>query len=1066
MHKNSIKGLTMNWTGKIAEYFIKNGKLTSLIMVALFTTGVFTFFLTPKKYNPTIVAPAFQVIVNYPGADKTAVIEHITKPLENIISNIAGVEDIYSVSYQGGKAILNVNFYVGEDFDKAKVSLNDRIQTDIDLSPYGIQKPIIKSVDPEDVPVLTFALSSNKLSPVALRKYAFEVRDELAKVNNTGIISIVGGKKRELSITVNETKLEKNAISVKHIENALKAHNVYLPIGHIKGETEFLPIEIDARVRTIEDIKNIVVLSNNTVDIKVKDIATVELKEKEVDSDIIHLSKQNKKENHVLISVAKLKGTNITDVSNSVIDKLNTIILTDDVTKHIIVNDGKVAFDEINGLLANLLTSILIVVLVLVFFLNIKSALLVAISIPLTLSSVFIAAYFGGQSINRITLFALILSLGLLVDNATVVIENIARKLSSAKKVTQDLFAESVNEVGLGLFMSTLTTLLAFFPMAFISGMMGPYMGPIPFFVPAALVIALGISYSINPWLASIIMRKAPEHRPSKMQQVGTKFILNYKHFLRTILSSSGKRKLVLAAIVLALVAAASLPALYLVKFRMLPKANVNQFYVYLDLPEGASFNETLKANQVLEKELLKNKNVQMVQSYIGTAPIIDFNGLFKNVASRVKFNQSTIRVGLIAKENRDIISENLVINIRPQLMKSLSQFPGANLKLIEDPPGPPVMSTYLVRVEGPEAIAHSVTKEISKDLKDVEGVKDFDSSLELDSYTYSLQVNHKEATKTNIPPAQILETLQMLYSGKILGVFHDQRNIEQEFIHLRFDRKSRVSPETLKDIKIFNQYRIAVPLSRLVKIEKVATTPALYRENDQSVVYLYGEMGDRSVTYAGIDTLSYLLDYKPLKDYEMSSWDLFGVNYTNQNDQHIRISIGGEWELTLEVFRDLMLAMLVAIFIIYFVLIAQFKSFTDPLIIMSTIPLSVIGVFPGFMILNFVQGEYFTATSMIGIIALAGIAVNNSIILLEYLQSLKENSVSLIEALVEACATRLRPIALTTITTVLGSMTILGDPVWAGLAWSIVLGLAVSSVLILLVFPVLYYSVHHKKEL
>lgn len=1054
----------MNWTGKLASYFIENGKLTFLLTLALFVAGIFSFFLTPKKYNPTIVAPAFQVVVTYPGASKQEVIEHVTKPLENIISNITGVEDIYSVTRSGGSSILNVNFFVGEDFDKAKINLNDRIQSNIDLIPLGVLKPVIKSIDPDDVPVLTIHMGSDSLTPIELRKQAFKIKDQLGVVKDTGIISVYGGKQRELSITVNQSKLIEKAVSVKHIEEALLNNNIYSTIGNIKNEKSYLPLEIDGRVRTVQEIENIIVISNDSIRLTVGDIAKVNLSEVESDSEIRH-SKQGKQyKSSVLISVTKLKDTNISEVTEAVHETIHNFPENKDFVLDVIVDQGRVASNEINGLLTNLFSSIAIVVFILIFFLNLKSAILVAIAIPLTLSSVFIAAYLGGQSINRITLFALILSLGLLVDNATVVIENITRKLSESKKPSKALFAEAVNEVGLGLFMSTLTTVLAFLPMAFIGGMMGPYMGPIPFFVPAALVIALGISYSINPWMASIIMHKKIEAKENSWTLFGKKFLLKYRHLLRGLLSSKKKSSVFLGSIVLVLILSASLPAFYLVKFRMLPKANVNQFYMYLDLPAGSSFEKTLQVTKQMEAFLLKNKNIEMTQSYVSTAPILDFNGLFKNVSARRQFHQSTIRVGLIDKEKRDENSEQIVIKLRREL-SSNELFTNVKLKLIEDPPGPPVMSTYMVRLEGPEEVIRGEVENIRKLMKRTDGIVDIDTTMPEDSYTFHLQIDHDAANKSNISPHQIMSTLSTLYEGKVVGLYHDDNNIEQEFIKIRFDKESRIDSSTLDKIEIFNQYRIGVPLSKLVKTQKILTTPIIYRENEKNVIYLTAEMGERSVTYAGIDTLISLLKYKLTSDdAQITNWDLFGVDYLTQDGQSVRISIGGEWELTLEVFRDLILAMLVAIMVIYFVLIAQFKSFSDPLIIMSTIPLSVIGVFPGFMVLNFVQGEFFTATSMIGIIALAGIAVNNSIILLEYLKSMKGNSVSLIEALIDACATRLRPIALTTITTVLGSMTILGDPVWAGLAWAIVLGLAVSSVLILFVFPVLYYKVHSKR--
>jgi multidrug efflux pump subunit AcrB len=1051
----------LNWTGKIAKFFIENGKLTFLLVVTLFISGVFSFFLTPKKYNPTIVAPAFQIIVNYPGASKAEVIEHVTKPLENLISNISGVEDIYSVSFSGGQAILNINFYVGEDFDKAKVSLNDRIQSDIDLSPFGAQRPIIKSIDPEDVPIVTIQLSSNELSNIHLRKYAFKIKDQLTEVANTGLIRVFGGSRRELAIVVDESKLIKHAVSITQIENILKQHNFFMPIGTIKGKYEYIPLKVDARINTVKDLEEVVVLTNNTVNIKIKDLAKVKFQEVELESAITHKSTGKAFKTTVLLSIAKLKNTNISKVSDDIKNKLSTINLTGDVQATILVNDGDVARNEINNLLTNLFTSIAIVVFVLIFFLDIKSAILVAVAIPLTLSSVFVVSYYGNQSINRITLFALILSLGLLVDNATVVIENISRKLQMVKRPTPDVFVSAVNEVGPGLFMSTLTTLLAFLPMAFIGGMMGPYMGPIPFFVPAALVIALGISYTINPWMASILMKKVTQEKPSYYKNVGTKVILVYKKFIRSLLECKRNRTITLSVVVIALLLSATLPALYLVKFRMLPKANVDQFYLYVDLPSGKSLEQTQKTVKKIETILFNDKNVQMTQAYIGTPPILDFNGLFKNVNSRKGYHQATIRIGLKKKEERTEVSEEIVIKLRKKLNKS-ELLKNVKLKLVEDPPGPPVMSTFLIRLEGNEKLIKKITKSVMTKVKRIEGVKDLDISIPAPSHTYDLIINHEEANKTNISPALIMSTLKLLYSGKVLGVLHQNQNTEQEYIQLRFNKDIRNREKNLKNIKIFNRHKIGVSLSRLVIIKKRLSNPPLFRENDKDIVYITGEMGDRSVTYAGIDTLVELVNFEALNgEAKLESWNLFGATYRTNNGEQFSITIGGEWELTLEVFRDLIIAMGVAMIVIYFVLVAQFKSFSDPLIIMSTIPLSVIGVFPGFMVLNYVQGEYFTATSMIGIIALAGIAVNNSILLLEYLNSIKEKQVSLVEALIESCAVRLRPIALTTVTTILGSMTILGDPVWAGLAWAIILGLAVSSSLILLVFPVLYYSVN-----
>ena len=1063
----------LNWTGKLAKYFIVNGKLTAILMIGLFIWGGFSFYQTPKKYNPTIVAPAFKITVQYPGASREEIVEQITKPLENVVTDIAGVEDVYSVSMKGGVAEIYANFYVGEDLNDAKVTLTDRLRSDFKHAPKGIQEPIIESLDPEDVPVMTLALSSQKVEEIELRRIGFQVRDRLSEVAGISRLNVIGGKQRELRIEVDPNKLSDYSISIQQISAALKDNNLFLPAGYLKGQKSYSQIYTDAWVPSVAEVKEIIVVTNNTINIKVKDLAKVYEAEKEVDYEIRHSKIGEELGNTVLLSLAKLKGTNITDVTNNVlkeIDKIKAENLPSDVKLDVLVNDGKTASDEIATLMSNLITSIVIVIAVLFLFLDVKASILVAISIPLTLASVFGVAFLAGQDINRITLFALILSLGLLVDNATVVIENIMRQVGEEKRTTFDTFAQAVSEVGIGLLMATITTVLAFIPMKFISGMMGPYMGPIPFFVPAALIAALLISYSINPWMASVIIKKddntpIESKKPSHASQLGTQFMLKYRHFLRNLMQHSKRGKTFIAMTVVALMIVLTFPLLKIVKFRMLPKANVDQFYLYVDLPNGASLSQSQEATKQLEETLKKDKNVTMIQSYIGTPPILDFNGLFKGVSSRQMPHQATIRVGILPDDQREETSEEIVLRLRPVLIKALVNFPGTSLKLIEDPPVPPVRSTLLVRVQSKDLdLLKKEAEALSLVVKEIDQTVDHDTSEPEEVQDISIEIDHFACSKSRISPGMIVDTINAYFSGRVLGAYHRKGLREQEFITLRIHKDHRKDLSLLNSLEIPNSMRINVPLSKVAKIEMAPAVPYLMRENHANTIYLSSEMGSRSVTYAGIDLLMRLFDYRLSSNKAtLESWDLFGMHYKTENGKEVDITIGGEWELTLEVFRDLIIAMAVAMLAIYLVLVGQFKSFSDALLIMSTIPLSTIGIMPGFAFLGAIQGEYFTATSMIGVIALAGIAVNNAIIMLEYINQTKDKFESLIETLVEAAATRLRPIALTTITTVLGSLTIVSDPVWSGLAWSIIFGLGVSSTLILFIFPLLYHFLHKK---
>ena len=763
----------LNWTGRLARYFIGNGKLTLLTALALLVWGLISFAVTPKKYNPTIVAPAFRIIVDYPGASRTEVLEQVTKPLENVLTDIPGVEDIYSVTENGGRAVVNVNFYVGENFDAAKTAVSDRIRSDMHLAPLGIAPPAIASIDAEDVPILTLALDSDEVDDVGLRKFAFRLRDRLSTVAGASRISVVGGRRRELSILADQKRLNRYAISLEQVEEALKNNNLFLPAGVVKTAEEYVPLEAVGWVQNPEEVREIVVHSLDMKDVRIKDIAEVRPDTEEIEDYVRHIKKDGSVKSHaVLLSIAKLKGTNISTVSDAVVGQLARLsadgFIPPGIRAEIIVNDGDTARDEINNLLGNLAAAILIVTVVLFVFLSFRAALLVAVAIPLTLCAVFGSAYVAGQDINRITLFALILSLGLLVDNATVVVENIVRKAGKAREPGTQVFVESVNEVGPGLFMSTVTTVLAFLPMAFITGMMGPYMGPIPFFVPAALIFSLILSFSINPWMASLLISSGKDKadKTGPFSRLGERLMTRYLGWLRGILISPLKRRITLLSIAGALLFSGILPFVRLVKFRMLPKADVDQFFIYVDLPAGSPLEETHRVSRALETALLEKSEVRMVQSYIGRPPVLDFNGLFKGVSQRQGFHLATLRVGLIDDKKRDQTSEDLVIAWRGEMLETAKAATDrtVTLQMIEDPPGPPVLSTLLVRVQGwsEEAIVREARALLAR-VRAVKGVADVDISLPESTQTLQVVVDHFAASKSKVSPAQIVHTLNTL---------------------------------------------------------------------------------------------------------------------------------------------------------------------------------------------------------------------------------------------------------------------------------------------------------------
>ncbi len=1072
----------LNFAGKIARVFVMNSKLSILLLFTMFAWGVFSFFITPKQYNPEIVAPAFQVITEYPGASSKEIYELVTKPLENKLSDIHGVDELMSQSIDGGVSVILVKFFVGENMEDSKVKIIQKIYGNLDLKPTGANDPIIKDIDPDDVPVLTFVLTSDELDDIELRRLGLEIRNKIKNVKNIANIEVKGGAKRQLKITINANEINSKGISVFEIIDSLKKNNVKLPSGDLETDSRKIKVEVDGIIRSKEDLAKIIIRSSEGHLVYLEDVAEVSDEREEV-TDFVRYKNSEGSKNAVYLSLAKKKGANISQVTKDTRKKIEEFkklkIIPEKANIEIVRDEGATANGEIFGLVINLIQAIVIVALVLFVFLGRKAAFIVAIAIPLVLATVFGVGFLAGQTINRITLFALILSLGLLVDNATVIVENVVRHIKKGDIDKKFSVINAVNEVGVGLLMSTVTTLFAFFPMAFVTGMMGPYMGPIPFFVPAALIFSLFVAFTINPFLSYVLLKnlksgkeKGKDNEKLKNikkigEEKGKKLMNRYKDFLRKIFDNDKLRKKILIIVGVAFLLSVMLPAVGIVKFRMLPKADREQFFVYLDFPEGTLIEENNRITREVEDFFIRESEVVSVQSFIGEAPVIDFNGLFKGASGRTESNMTTMKINLTHHNDRGIKSEKLVQEIRPKLYKFLEKEPGVKIKLIEDPPGPPVLSTVLIKIRGED---YDRLKEISVDVEkmfyEVDEVVDIDTTRTENQQKIILKINYDKAKQAGVNTEMAAYVLRTALSGTNVSVIHDETSLEQEFIFMRFNKEDRNALSDLNSIFISSATGEKIPLTEIVTKEKKSVEDVIYNDDRMKTVYVTAEMGSRSVTYAVLDMYYKLFKYK-LNDGngELNKVSFFGVDYEDKNTgEKFEIKWGGEWEITVEVFRDLGLAMMVAIFLIYVVLVAQFRSFKTPILIMITIPLAMIGVLPGFALLGATLGIYFNATSMIGVIALAGIVVNNAIILVEYLNSFQGKGIGIKEALIETGATRMRPIVLTSLTTILGSLTIVGDPVWAGLAWSVVFGISISTVLTLVIFPVLYYSFEGKE--
>jgi len=1041
-----------NMYSRIARVFVTNRQLSLLLVLAIFAAGVFAFLATPKQYNPEISLPAFRVVTDWPGATTAEMERIVTNEIENKIYEIPGVDETSSVT-TAGQSTVTVSFHIGQDLEASKTKLHEKMQSNLDLAPLGVQPPLIQQVNPENVPIMTLAITSLIFDVNGLREFAFDLREQLKTVEGVTNLQVLGGRKRQLSVQLDPESLTARGVAVSDVASAIQSANTRMPVGMLEGSAEDLLVEVDGNL-TAASLARVAVAPG----VRLSDVATVANGFESITNFVRfqQAGENTAPADAVYLSLAKQKGTNGIAVAAAVRERLAELqnsFVPDGIELKIVRDDGRVAAESIGGLASNLATSILIVTLLLVAFLRWRAALVVALAIPLTFAGVLLIGYLAGETINRITLFALILSLGLLVDSATVVVENIYRHISKGTESCTDAVANAVGEVGSGLLMSTLTSVIVFLPMSFVTGMMGAYMGPIAFFVPAALIVSLIIAYTLSPFLAAQFFNSVE----AKDEQKTDRLSVWYRKLIQTILDSRQLQNRIIGGVLIAVIVTFSFPVLELIHFRMLPKADKEQFFIYLDAPAGTPLAATDALSQTAANFLLSDTEIQSVQSFVGTAPVMDFNGLFKGADARVESFQATLKVNLTHPDDRWEKSENIVERLRPALQQLFVAEPDVRVSLVEDPPGPPVLATLLARVQGPDPeLREALARDLLAEFRAVEGVVDLDSSLPVGRSQRLITLDHERLAHSGVSVREAIDTLQTALAGQVAGIAHLGTR-ETTDIFVRFDPAARDDPADLQRISLRNDTGELVALSSVSRMTDASQSPALWHADREPTTLVSAELAGRSVVYVVKDLIFRLLDYRNA-DLELTSWNLFGCDLQHvQSGEMYRIEWGGEFEMTLENFRDLGLAMLVAFFLVYAVLVAQFRSFLVPLLVMSSIVLAFGGVMPGFALLD-LFGIYFTATSMIGLIALGGIVVNNAIILLEFLEQLRDRGFTAKMAIIETTQTRLRPILLTSLTTILASLTIASDPVWSGLAWAIVFGLTISTMLTLIVFPVLYY--------
>ena len=1066
--------LKLNIAGRLARDFLKN-PLTPVIAFVLFLFGAIALMMTPREENPQIDVPSANVIVVYPGASAKEVQNVVVEPLSRKLNEMTKVDHIYGMA-MNSVGVVTVAFKIGENKEKSINKLYDRVMQNMDLLPKGVWQPMVKPIDIDEVPILTFALASKKYNDAQLYRMAQRLLTPLAEVDNVSVVGIKGGHKRQFNVVIKAEKLSAYHLSLGQVADALQKGNVDYPLGNFNNGQFSIPVEYNGFIRTLDDVRNLLVANYHNRPIYLKDIAiitdTANYQDKHFTYFIAGQAFENKKLsgeklNQVTVYVAKKRGTNAVFVARDAIKKMEELKkqLPSDVDVVITRNDGHKANEAVNELVFHLVISVGIIVILLIVMLGFRESLIVSFTVPLILASTLFVGMLAGQTINRITLFALILSLGLLVDSAIVVIENIHRHFSMGDKSKEHAAIYATNEIGNPTNIATLAIILAFIPMFFVGGMMGPYMAPIPFNVPVAMIASLVVAYIFTPWAAVKFLPDHSEHEPFDIKKTKTYKVFN--SLLRPMIERRAKRgAFILSLVVLTGLAIMTLPS-KLVLFKMLPGANKNTFNITIDLPTGTSIQTTKEVVAKLEDRLKQEKNIKDFESFIGMGGVIDFNGLLRGSSLKKGENLAEIRVNLVDLHERKESSIDLVSKLRPILQEIAKPY-NANVKLVEDPPGPPVIATLLMEVSGGSDEGRMILAKKIEDLyKKTEGVVDIDVMADDNIVKYEIIPDKIKAGLLGITTKQIADILGMGIKGAVIGVTHIPSEKEQVGIFVRFDKNSRNSIKDLEKIKIMSMttHRM-VPLTEVIKIKPVPFGGMITSKDLRKIVMVTAEMDKRGSIYALLELFSKLKD-KGLEGYTITydgnpRLNLKAVN--NKTGESFDLVWDGEWKITVDTFRDLGGAFIGAVIMIFLLMVAYYKNFRIPRIVLAAVPLTFIGVLPGHWIMSLftepLMGTptYFTSTSMIGFIALAGIVVRNSLLLIDFTNDLLRHGKSLNDAVVEAAATRFRPIVLTALAIILASSVIVLDPVWQGLAVSLIFGVMVSTVLSLFVIPVLYW--------
>ncbi len=1057
----------------IVEMFL-GGNLSIMLCVATLIVGLAALLITPREEEPQITVPMADVIVDVPGASAHEVERQVSTRLERLLYQIDGVEYVYSIS-RTNQAVITARFYVGEDRVDSLVKLHNKLTTSSDLVPASVAGWVIKPVEVDDVPIVSVTLYSDdsRYDDADLRRFAEELETTLQAVPNTGRTYLIGGRPRTIKVRINAELLSGRGLTWSTIANSLRAANVTLPAGSSPDFNEQLVFEAGTTLTSAQDVAGLIVGVSDGRPIYLRDVATITDGPAEPTTyTTIGLPPKHGQPAQlypaVTLGVAKKTGTNAVWVAQDVhkaVEEYTERVLPAGIHARITRDNGHTANEKVNELVEALIVAVIIVIGLLTIVMGWRAALVVALAVPLTFSLTLLVDYLTGYTINRVTLFALILALGLVVDDPIVDVENIHRHLSTGKEKARDAVLRAVNEVRPPIILATLAVIASFVPVAFVTGMMGAYMGPMALNVPVAMLMSLVVAFTVTPWLAYHALKNQKHDKKEQENANDLHRSLLYKAYSRTMqpmLDSRGKGILMLLGVIVLFILSLLPPALGGVPLKMLPYNNRDEFQVVVDMPEGATLENTAACTQDLATYFLGLAETVDVTSYVGTASPMDFNGLVRHYFLRQGSNVADLRINILPRRERSMQSHAIALRVRADVDAIGNKY-GANLKIVETPPGPPVISTLTAEVYGPIDADHdqllNIARNVEQRFVDSYGVVDVDSSIEAEQTRWTFVTDKDKAALAGLTTQQIASELASAIGGDIPTYLHVPDEANPLPVELRLNLSDRHQPELLKAMHISTPSGATIPIGELGSFEKSTIDQPIYRKNLQRVSYVFGETA--GVT-PGEAILGMFFDLRPSTDGLVPPG--YQVVWTGE----------GEWKITVDAFRDLGLAFGVACLAIYVLLVYETASFVMPLILMISIPLTIIGVMPGFWILNLLTSStvggyedpvYFTATAMIGMIALAGITVRNAILLIDFIHAAVRKGATLQQAILDSGAVRIRPIFLTAATAMLAAMPITLDPVFSGLAWALIFGLAVSTAFTLVVIPVTYWLIYGRKN-